>query len=513
MALIKKISYKVSGDYYKPKTTPRPKAQTLPPKYNEPSLRQSVTVAPTPVISNKYTRGEAAIPGMAGWKVPAAVATPPVYTPPPAPTVAPVPIVNPYTTGQAPIPGMAGYRVTQKPASTAAGGNIKKTSQLLTFFDSLFKPAAPQPYSSAAAGSSLYMNGVLPVPGMAGWKVPQREQGVGFQPSKQAQVETFIDKYLGSISYPDYAATVYKSAPQTTIPKPVRPGSEPIPYKYPIYPSQTTIPQPAHPGWNPQPYKYPVYPSQTTIPQPARPGSNAPIASPWATAAQNNLMAQEDRYAGLGRNSPVVSEPIVKYMGLGNQPYNGYNQFDPIARRDFVAPNGSRTQPGTPQAGSMGGIVEDRFSRGNFVQVSREPFAAFNRWNEAYNGVYGNMQMAGPYRNAQDRANSYPFFNVAPFDQTVAAMGLRQWRSTLTPDYKDPWASDPFDPGGDPYMYPTLEAEYPTGDGGAGGWGYGGGYGGYGGYDSKHYNSNPNYIGGNRGYASAHRQNMLLWNI
>ena len=71
----------------------------------------------------------------------------------------------------------------------------------------------------------------------------------------------------------------------------------------------------------------------------------------------------------------------------------------------------------------------------------------------------------------------------------------------------DPWAHDPYDPAGSPYMTSTLEPI--TEGGGGGGYGWGGG----GGYSDKHYNSNPNYVSGQRGYAQAHRQNMLVWNI
>ena len=304
MALINKISYKVSGDYYKPKNATRPKAQTPPPKYNEPSLRQSVTVAPPPVINNKYTSGQVGIPGMAGWKVPQAVATPPVYIPPPAP-VARNPIVNPYTTGQAPIPGMAGYRV------------------------------------------------------------PAQDKGVGFKPTKMQQLNTYLDKLFGSNAKSSIGAASKGAIPikavnqfPSNLPVPIAPvpaapyaGWNSMPYNV----QQAQAPAPAAPysGWNPMPYN---------LPAPTQPAPDSILASPWQsqnvgrkpgqpTDAQRNIQILQDRYNATGTYNPYGGKLDAQLAPAYNSDRYNYE-------------NWGSPQAIAPQAGA----VEDRFSRGNFLR-------------------------------------------------------------------------------------------------------------------------------------------------
>jgi hypothetical protein len=420
MALISKISYKVSGDYYKPKSV----------------ARKSPPPAPKPVINNKYTSGQVGIPGMAGWKVPQAVATPPVYIPPPAP-VARNPIINPYTTGQAPIPGMAGY------------------------------------------------------------KVPAQEKGVGFKPTKMQQLSVWMDKLFGSNAKSSLGAASKGAIPikaynqfPSNVPVPIAPAPAPrysgwnsMPYNV----QQAQQPRPAAPysGWNPMPYNV----QKSTPPVP-----DAILASPWQsqnvgrkpgqpTDAQRNIQILQDRYNATGSYNPYGGKLDAQLAPAYNSDRYNYENWGSPQMQAGVAPTGA---------------VEDRFSRGNFLRemtYNTRPKPTSPRGYFDFNsmGAFPNQMLSF--------AKDYPWetsqgWYAPPLDWKDTT---QQWKES----FDNGWQVNP--------MVDNSSYE-PYVEGGAGGWGYGGGgYGGGGG--SSHYNSNPNYIGSNRGYNQTHRQSMLLWNI
>lgn len=112
----------------------------------------------------------------------------------------------------------------------------------------------------------------------------------------------------------------------------------------------------------------------------------------------------------------------------------------------------------------------------------------------------------------QDRAGRYttyrwPFRDQRYLDQSVIAMGLTPRYTSLQPALLDPWAPDPYEPGGNGY---TTTVNEPTGGGDGGGGDGGGGWGG--GYGSGSYSSSPAIYGDSvqrpRWYT-----NMVQWNI
>ena len=126
-----------------------------------------------------------------------------------------------------------------------------------------------------------------------------------------------------------------------------------------------------------------------------------------------------------------------------------------------------------------------------------------SNWNMAPTSRAEANAIPGKYRQPMSIADLTKWFANQP------RKSLAELMAELNASGADPWASDPYDFGGTQY-YDRVEEPI---NGGGGGGGYGGWGGGGGGYSDKHYNSNPNYVSGQRGYAQAHRQNMLVWNI
>ena len=123
-----------------------------------------------------------------------------------------------------------------------------------------------------------------------------------------------------------------------------------------------------------------------------------------------------------------------------------------------------------------------------------------------WTNMLSNRRFAGPARNSLQMGQMYPFKNQMWADQSIAQMGLTPRYSSLNAPYLDPWAHDPYEPGGEG-MIGSYE---PTGDGGDSSWG-GGGYGGWGGGGGS-YSSSPGIYGEsirrNQWYST-----LLQWNI
>lgn len=147
--------------------------------------------------------------------------------------------------------------------------------------------------------------------------------------------------------------------------------------------------------------------------------------------------------------------------------------------------------PNIPQAGSG----------------STTTYRSVNPASSFWTNMLSNRRFAGPARNSLQMGQMYPFKNQMWADQSIAQMGLTPRYSSLNAPYLDPWAHDPYEPGGSPYATGSYE---PTGDGGDSSWG-GGGYGGWGGGGGS-YSSSPGIYGEsirrNQWYST-----LLQWNI
>lgn len=233
------------------------------------------------------------------------------------------------------------------------------------------------------------------------------------------------------------------------------------------------------------------------IKKPAEPPKQ-PAEPPYQ---QTNLNLGYMRNRGLNANYYTYfrTGPEINNTANSALPYTGYGltNLPPTYYEQTYIPN-QATLPHQPYAAPSTTTITSPYTNNTWRNMG----SFFSeRLNQGLYGVWP-QDRAGRYTNYR-----WPFRDQRYLDQSVIAMGLTPRYTSLQPALLDPWASDPYEPGGNGY---TTTVNEPTGGGdNGGGWGDGGGGGGYG---SGSYSSSPAIYGDSvqrpRWYT-----NMVQWNI